>query len=149
MPILASLVRPKGAKRRKKRLGSGPGSGHGKTATRGTKGAKARSGAETSPGFEGGQMPLHRRLPKRGFTNPSRRDYAVLNLSQISRIEGKSELDEAFLFAYFRVPKHFTGIKLLAQGSAISPVTIRVSKASKAAVAKVEQAGGKVEFIGA
>ena len=149
MPILASLVRPKGAKRRKKRLGSGPGSGHGKTATRGTKGAKARSGAETSPGFQGGQMPFKRRIPKRGFTNPSRRDYAVLNLSQISRIEGKSELDEAFLFAYFRVPKHFTGIKLLAQGSAISPVTIRVSKASKAAVAKVEQAGGKVEFIGA
>ena len=149
MPILASLVSPRGAKRRKKRLGSGPGSGHGKTATRGTKGAKARSGVETSPGFEGGQMPFKRRIPKRGFTNPSRRDYAVLNLLQVSRIEGMNELDEAFLFAYFRIPKHFSGIKLLAQGSATRPITIRVSKASKTAVAKVEQAGGKVEFISA
>lgn len=149
MPILASLIHPRGANRRKKRLGSGPGSGHGKTATRGTKGAKARSGVETSPGFEGGQMPFKRRIPKRGFTNPSRKEYAALNLSQLSRVEGKNNLDEEFLAAYFRIPKHFSGIKLLAQGNARIPVAVRVSKASKAAIAKVEQVGGKVELISA
>ena len=146
MSILESLVAPRGANRRKKRLGCGPGSGHGKTATRGTKGAKARSGVETSPGFEGGQMPFRRRIPKRGFTNPGRKTYAPVNISQILKIEDRDEFDESFLFAKLRIPKHFQGIKLLSVGDIKRPITVRVSKASKSAIAKVEKLGGRVEL---
>jgi large subunit ribosomal protein L15 len=147
MSILGSLVAPKGANRRKKRLGCGPGSGHGKTATRGTKGAKARSGVETSPGFEGGQMPFRRRIPKRGFTNLTRKIYAPVNLFQILKVYDRDVFDEAFLISWLRIPKHFQGIKLLSVGDVTRPITIRVSKASKAAIAKVEKLGGRVELI--
>jgi large subunit ribosomal protein L15 len=146
---LNNLGAPKGANRDKKRRGRGPGSGQGKTGGRGHKGQKARSGGGIPPWFEGGQMPLNRRLPKRGFTNIFKKSYQLVNLDELeARFEAGSTVDgeslaEAGLVKYADRP-----IKLLARGTVEKPLQIAVAKASKAAVAAVEAAGGSVTVTG-
>jgi large subunit ribosomal protein L15 len=135
-----------GSRKKRKRVGRGVGSGHGKTACRGSKGQKARSGGGTKAGFEGGQMPLQRRLPKRGFYNPFRKEFAVIHVGDLNRFPENEVIDperlrEAGLW------KKGDGVKLLSDGELRHPLTIRVHQASKAALSKVEAARGKVEFI--
>jgi large subunit ribosomal protein L15 len=139
-----------GATRPRKRVGRGIGSGMGKTATRGHKGQKARSGGNPAIGFEGGQMPLHRRLPKRGFKNPFRLTYAVVNTGRLQQAIdagkldpsapiGEVELQQAGLFR-----RRHDGVRLLAKGHLTATVALSVTGASKAAIAQVEKAGGQV-----
>lgn len=136
-----------GSRKKRKRVGRGPGSGHGKTCCRGHKGQRSRSGGGVRPGFEGGQMPLHRRLPKRGFTNIFRKEYNILNVEDLNRFEPDALLDaEAFKQAGL-IKKMMDGIKLLGTGEITHPVVVRIQKVSKAAKGKVEAAGGKVELI--
>lgn len=136
-----------GARKKRKRVGRGPGSGHGKTCCRGHKGQKSRSGGGVRPGFEGGQMPLHRRLPKRGFTNIFRKEYNIINVEDLNRFEPNALLDaEAFKQAGL-IKKVMGRIKLLGTGEISQPVVVRIQKVSKAAREKVEAAGGKVELI--
>lgn len=134
-----------GARKNRKRLGRGPGSGNGKTAGKGAKGQKARSGGGVRPGFEGGQMPIHRRLPKRGFTNIFKKVYAIINLSDLSRIESGAVLDEVDLIDRGLVKGRFDAIKILAKGEITHPITLRVAHISSQAKAKIEAAGGTVE----
>lgn len=136
-----------GSRKKRKRVGRGPGSGHGKTCCRGHKGQKSRSGGTVRPGFEGGQMPLHRRLPKRGFTNIFRKEYAILNVEDLNRFEPNAVLDAEALKAAGAVKKVMGGVKLLGGGEISHPVVIRINKISRAAREKVEAAGGKVELI--
>jgi len=136
-----------GSRKKRKRVGRGPGSGHGKTCCRGHKGQRSRSGGGVRPGFEGGQMPLHRRLPKRGFTNIFRKEYNILNVEDLNRFEPDALLDaEAFKQAGL-IKRMMDGIKLLGTGEITHPVVVRIQKVSKAAKEKVEAAGGKVELI--
>ena len=136
-----------GSRKKRKRVGRGPGSGHGKTCCRGHKGQRSRSGGGVRPGFEGGQMPLHRRLPKRGFTNIFRKEYNILNVEDLNRFEPNALLDaEAFKQAGL-IKKMMDGIKLLGTGEITRPVVVRIQKASKTAKEKVEAAGGKVELV--
>jgi large subunit ribosomal protein L15 len=145
---LNSLRPPKGAKHPKKRVGRGMGSGHGKTAGRGTKGAKSRSGFRHKRGFEGGQMPLHRRVPKRGFHNPFRIEYAVVNLDTLAEVfdAGSSVtpelLRERGLVREARVP-----IKVLGRGELAKQLTVRAHKFSESAAKKIAAAGGVAELI--
>jgi large subunit ribosomal protein L15 len=142
---LSELKPAQGARRPRKRVGRGPGSGLGKTAGRGSKGLKARSGGSVPPGFEGGQMPLQRRLPKRGFTNIFKKTYAVVNLRDLARFEARSTVDEAALVGAGIVKNRCDGIKLLAEGEIDRPLTVKLTRVSKAARAKIEAAGGTVE----
>ena len=136
-----------GSRKKRKRVGRGPGSGHGKTCCRGHKGQRSRSGGGVRSGFEGGQMPLQRRLPKRGFTNIFRKEYNILNVEDLNRFEPDALLDaEAFKQAGL-IKKMMDGIKLLGTGEITHPVVVRIQKVSKAAKEKVEAAGGKVELI--
>jgi len=136
-----------GSRKKRKRVGRGPGSGHGKTCCRGHKGQRSRSGGGVRPGFEGGQMPLHRRLPKRGFTNIFRKEYNILNVEDLNRFEPDALLDaEAFKQAGL-IKKIMDGIKLLGTGEITRPVVVRIHKVSKTAKEKIEAAGGKVELI--
>lgn len=144
---LDDLAPAPGAKKNKKRVGRGSGSGLGKTAGRGTKGQKSRSGGGVPPWFEGGQMPLQRRVPKRGFTNIFKKHYALINLSDLQDFTAESEIGPEQLRESRRVKKIRDGIKLLAKGEISQPLTIRVHKASAAAISKVEAAGGRVELI--
>lgn len=144
---LNELAPEKGANRARKRLGRGAGSGLGKTAGRGAKGQKSRSGGGTRPGFEGGQMPIHRRLPKRGFNNIFKKSFAVINLRDLSRFESGSVVDIAALMADGVVKGRFDGIKLLGKGEISYPLTIKVSQVSKSASEKITAAGGSVEEI--
>jgi len=136
-----------GSRKKRKRVGRGPGSGHGKTACRGQKGQNSRSGGGVRPGFEGGQMPLHRRLPKRGFTNPFKKEYNVINVDDLNRFEGDTVLDPSVLREAGLIKKMKDGVKLLGNGELARPVIVRIHKASRAATEKVEAAGGKVELI--
>ncbi len=136
-----------GSRKSRKRLGRGVGSGTGKTAGRGSKGHKSRSGGGVRPGFEGGQMPIHRRLPKRGFTNIFKKQFAVINLRDLSRFEENSVVDENELIRCGLIKGKRDGIKLLGHGEIKHPVTIKVNKASKSAAEKIEAVGGKVEVI--
>lgn len=141
------LAPSKNSRKQKKRVGRGPGSGHGKTSCRGHKGQNSRSGGGTRPGFEGGQMPLQRRLPKRGFTNIFKKEYTLINIRELKRFEAKAQLDiEAFLNAGM-VKSKKERIKLLGIGDIAHPLTIKVHKASKSAIKKIETAGGKVELV--
>jgi len=139
-----------GARRPRKRVGRGMGSGTGKTAGRGQKGQKSRSGGGTIAGFEGGQMPLYRRLPKRGFKNPNRRDYVVINLVTLQKavdagkLDPKTPLDEKALVAAGLVRRRRDGIRLLAKGELKAKLALTLTGASKAAVEAVEKAGGSV-----
>ena len=136
-----------GSRKDRKRVGRGPGSGHGKTSCRGHKGQKARSGGSISPGFEGGQMPLQRRLPKRGFTNIFKKDYALVNVGDLSRFSSNATLDVEALKNAGLVKKVGDGVKLLGKGDISHPLVLRVNKASKTAIEKIEAAGGKVEVV--
>jgi large subunit ribosomal protein L15 len=123
------------------------GSGKGKTAGRGTKGYNSRSGGGVRPGFEGGQMPLHRRLPKRGFTNIFKKKIAVINIRDLSKFESGSIVDEAALVRMGLVKGRRDGIKLLGHGEIETPLTIKINMLSKSAREKIIQAGGKVEVV--
>ncbi len=142
---LHELQPPDGAFRERKRLGRGVGSGAGKTAGRGTKGRKSRSGGNLKPGFEGGQMPIHRRLPKRGFTNIFKKKVAVVNLRDLSRFDGSEAIDEAALEAAGLVKGKRDGVKLLGKGDLDVALTVRLPFVSKGAREKIEAAGGKIE----
>jgi large subunit ribosomal protein L15 len=137
----------KSARKKRKRVGRGPGSGHGKTSCRGHKGQKSRSGGSIPPGFEGGQMPLQRRLPKRGFTNIFRKSYALINVRDLEKFGPNADLDTEALSKAGLVKKLKHGVKLLGDGEISHPVTIKVHKVSKTAKEKIEAAGGKVEII--
>lgn len=142
---LNELAPPKGARRKRKRVGRGPGSGWGTTSGKGHKGQNSRSGGGVPDWFEGGQMPLARRLPKRGFTNIFRRKYAVVNLRDLGRFEAEAAVDLAALRAAGLVKGACDGVKVLAQGELKVPLKLKVDKISAAAKAKVEAAGGTVE----
>lgn len=144
---LEDLTPADGAKHSRKRVGRGTGSGLGKTAGRGAKGQKARSGGGTPPWFEGGQMPLQRRIPKRGFTNIFKEYYSLINVRDLSRFPSGSEIGPQQFLEEGMVKKLQAGIKLLADGDISHPLTIHVHKASAAAIQKVEAAGGRVELI--
>jgi large subunit ribosomal protein L15 len=136
-----------GARKARKRLGRGVASGSGKTAGRGTKGHNARSGGGVRPGFEGGQMPIHRRLPKRGFTNIFKKTWAVVNIKDLARFDKDEIVDETALVRAGLVKGKRDGIKLLGQGEIDFPITIKVNHLSKTAQQKIEAAGGTVEVI--
>ena len=140
---LGNLSPNKGANRQRKRLGRGPGTGHGKTAGRGHKGFKSRSGSGIKPGFEGGQMPLQRRLPKRGFTNINTIKYSIVSLSQIDGFDDGSDITTASLIEKGIASKGLP-VKILANGELTKSVTVTVEKVSAGAKAKIMAAGGKV-----
>ena len=144
---LSKLKPKKGARHAKKRVGRGPGSGHGKTASRGEKGQKSRSGYSRMLGFEGGQMPLHRRLPKRGFTNIFKKEHAVLNLSDLERFDNGSTVDEAALRKAGLVKGQNDGIKILGNGKLTKKLTVHAAKFSEAAKKGIEAAGGTCQEI--
>jgi len=145
---LSSLKAPAGATRKRKRLGRGNASGHGGTSGKGHKGQRSRSGGGVRDGFEGGQMPMARRLPKRGFRNPFRQSYVAVNLSVLSRVFKKDDvIDEAAILASGLVKKKRDGIKILAKGEINFPVTVKMTKISLSARAKIAAAGGSVEEV--
>lgn len=144
---LHELKPAEGSRRSRKRVGRGTSSGYGKTSGRGQKGQLARQGGHTRPGFEGGQMPLFRTVPKRGFKNINRKEYAVINLDDLNKFENGSEVTIADLKAKGLVKKELSGVKLLANGELKVKVTVKVNKASKAAEEAVNAAGGSVEVI--
>ena len=148
---LSNLHAPQGANANKKRIGRGMGSGMGKTSTRGHKGQGSRSGSSLMRGFEGGQMPLHRRLPKRGFTNIFRTEYFVLGLDKISELAAENSGQEWTLEALRErgvVKKKRALVKVLANGEITSAVTVHAHKFSAAAQKAIEAAGGKAVLIG-
>jgi large subunit ribosomal protein L15 len=145
---LSNLRPPKGAKHAKKRIGRGQGSGQGKTAGRGHKGAKSRSGFKFKRGFEGGQMPLHRRVPKRGFHNPFRVEWAVVNLDSIGlKFEAGAIVTPEMLREQGLVSSDDDRVKILARGELGKALTVRAHKFSGQAVLKITAAGGTVEAI--
>lgn len=144
---LSDLRPAEGAKSAKKRVGRGKGSGLGKTSGKGHKGLRARSGGGTKPGYEGGQMPMQRRLPKRGFTNIFRKEYAVIQVKDLNVFEAGTVVDATLLCASGIVKDFKNGIKLLANGELTRPLTVKVDKASKAASEKVTAAGGTLEVV--
>jgi large subunit ribosomal protein L15 len=144
---LNELKPPKGSRKKVKRVGRGIGSGHGKTACRGSKGQNSRSGRGTKAGFEGGQMPLQRRLPKRGFRSPFKKHFAIIHLSDLNQFPKDTVVEPALLIESGLLKKEVP-VKLLADGELQHPLTIRVHQVSKAALKKVEGASGKVEVIG-
>ena len=145
---LNSIRPPKGAKHPKKRLGRGPGSGHGKTSSRGHKGAKSRSGFRFKRGFEGGQMPLHRRVPKRGFHNPFRIEYAVVNLDTLAEVfEAGSSVTPDLLRERGLVRRSKARIKVLGRGDITKKLTVQAHKFSGKAAEKIAAAGGTTEVL--
>jgi len=144
---LNNLKPKKGSRHAKKRLGRGPGSGHGKTAGRGEKGQKSRSGYSGKRGFEGGQMPLHRRLPKRGFTNIFKKDYAVVNLSDLERFDNGASVDETMLRQAGLVKGQHDGVKILGDGELSKKLTVSATKFSASARKQIEAAGGTCQEI--
>ncbi|MCK5783613.1 MAG: 50S ribosomal protein L15 [Desulfobacterales bacterium] len=144
---LNELSPAEGSRSSRKRLGRGVGSGWGKTAGRGSKGHRSRSGGGVRPGFEGGQMPLHRRLPKRGFANIFKKKIVILNIADLKRFESGSIVDEATLLSVGMAKGVYDAIKLLGNGDIDYPITVKVNAASKSAIDKIEAAGGKVEVV--
>ena len=141
-------LRPaKGANRKRKRVGRGPGSGHGKTAGRGEKGQKSRSGFSQRSGFEGGQMPLYRRIPKRGFTNIFRKEFVALNVQDLNRFRSGSTVSPEVLVEQKIVKKVKNGLRILGQGELKKKLTVRAHHFSKSASQKIQQAGGSAEVI--
>ena len=136
-----------GATKNRKRIGRGTGSGHGKTATKGHKGQKARSGGSIKAGFEGGQMPMQRRLPKRGFTPLMRRDFAIVNIGQLDVFEVGSLVDADALVSAGLISDIKDGVKVLADGDITKSLTIKAHKFSAKAKERIEAVGGKVEEI--
>jgi large subunit ribosomal protein L15 len=145
---IQDLTPAPGSTKKPKRVGRGMGSGHGKTATKGHKGQKARSGGTKGPSFEGGQTPLQRRLPKRGFKNyPFKIEYAVLNLSDLDKLAGVDVITPEILIEKKVVKNPKFGIKILGGGSISRPVTVEAHAFSESAIEKIKAAGGKAEVI--
>lgn len=144
---LNSLRPAPGAAKNRKRIGRGTGSGHGKTATKGHKGQKARSGGSIKAGFEGGQMPLQRRLPKRGFRPIERTEYLVVNLQQLEVFDAGACVDRDALDAKGLLKKSNLPIKVLATGEITKAITVKADKFSKSAREKIQAAGGKIEEL--
>lgn len=144
---LNELKSPPGANKGTKRVGRGPGSGHGKTSTRGHKGQKARSGGGVRPGFEGGQMPLQRRIPKRGFTNIFKKEFAIVNVKDLNIFDDGTEVTPELLKANGLINSVKDGIKILGHGDLEKNLTVKAHKISKQAEEKVIAKGGKVEVI--
>jgi large subunit ribosomal protein L15 len=144
---LEDLKPAEGSRKKCKRVGRGIGSGHGKTSCKGHKGQKARSGGTKGPGFEGGQMPLQRRIPKRGFNNQFKIEYTIVNLKDIDPIEGVDTITAAVLFEKGIIKKMLDGLKVLGEGELRRPLTIQADAFSASALAKISGAGGKAEVI--
>ena len=144
---LSQLKPAPGSRRKPKRVGRGPGSGHGKTSTAGHKGQLSRSGRKQYFGFEGGQMPLHRRLPKRGFTNIFRKVYAVVNVGELAKLEG--EITPERLVAEGVVKKLGAGLKILGDGEVSKALVVKAHRFSRSALDKIAKAGGRTEVIAA
>jgi len=144
---LHELTPAPGSRHSRKRLGRGPGSGLGKTSGRGHKGQWARSGGGVRPGFEGGQNPLFRRLPKRGFTNIHRKEFAVVNVEELNRFEAGTEVTPELLVESGIVKNPRDGIKILGDGDLAVKLTVKANKFSQSAVEKIQAAGGKTEVI--
>lgn len=142
---LSNLSPSPGSRKSTKRIGRGPGSGHGKTATRGHKGANARSGSGVRLGFEGGQMPLQRRLPKRGFTNTFKIQYAVVNLKELERFPEGTRIDRQLLLDAGLVASKYKLVKVLGEGELTKALTIAVDKISASAIQKIKAVGGTIE----
>ena len=145
---LSGLKPPAGQVKARKRIGRGMGSGHGKTATRGSKGQRAGTGFGQKRGFEGGQMPLHRRLPKRGFTNIFTKQFAIVNLGRLETLEGDS-FNADRLMELGVVKKLGDGLKILGSGQLTRKITVEAHHFSKSALEKIQQAGGTAQVIGA
>jgi large subunit ribosomal protein L15 len=145
---LSNLRPPAGQKKARKRIGRGMGSGHGKTSTRGSKGQRAGTGFGQKRGFEGGQMPLHRRLPKRGFTNIFKKHYAIVNLGKLEKLEGDA-FNADRLFELGVIKKLGDGLKILGTGQLTRKITVEAHHFSKSAVEKIQKAGGAAKVIGA
>jgi large subunit ribosomal protein L15 len=144
---LSNLKPKRGANRKRKRVGIGPGSGHGGTSTRGHKGIRARSGGRVRPGFEGGQMPLTRRIPKRGFTRVEREPYQVVNVGDLNALAARGPITAETLHDHGLIRHAKRKVKVLADGECTEKIQIRVDAASGAARAKIEEKGGTVEII--
>lgn len=144
---LSQLKPPAGQKHKKQRIGQGMGSGRGKYSGRGAKGAKSISGYSRMRGFEGGQMPLHRRLPKRGFTNIFRKEYSIMNVAALEALEGSS-FDPGKLLELGVIKKLNHGLKILGTGELTRALTVKAHVFSKSALEKIEKAGGTAEVIG-
>ena len=145
---LHELEKNIGAKQSKKRVGRGPGSGLGKTCGRGQKGQKARSGASINPVFEGGQLPLYRRLPKRGFSNALfKKEYAVINVSLLNRFDNGTVVTPELLKETGIIKKGLSGIKVLGNGKLEKKLTIKANKFTKSALDKIKESGSKAEVI--
>ena len=142
---LNELSPAEGSRKPRKRLGRGVASGTGKTAGRGTKGHNSRSGGGVRPGFEGGQMPIHRRLPKRGFTNIFKKKYAIINIRDLKGFDGGTLVNESLLLEKGIIKRARDGVKLLAQGDIKQALIIKLDKLSKPAREKIITAGGKIE----
>ena len=143
-----SDLKPKvGSKHRRKIVGRGRGSGHGGSATRGMKGQNSRSGGGTRPGFEGGQMPLMRRLPKRGFTNIFKKKYVLVNIRDLNVFEEGTVVDDKALIKCGLIKGAYDGIKVLGDGEISYPLTVKVHRFSKPAKDKIEAVGGKIEVV--
>jgi large subunit ribosomal protein L15 len=142
---LNNLSPTEGSRKNKKRIGRGPGSGFGKTAGRGHKGARSRSGYTAKPGFEGGQMPLHRRLPKRGFTNIFKKSYTIVSLTDLSKFEDGATVNKTTLLEAGLIKTLDELVKVLSNGEITKAVTVEVDKVSKGAVDKIQGAGGTVK----
>ena len=145
---LSNLHPPAGQTRPRKRVGRGMGSGHGKTSTRGSKGQHSGTGFSQKRGFEGGQMPLHRRLPKRGFTNIFKKEFAIVNLIQLEKAEGDTFTVDS-LRALGLVKKLGEGLKVLGTGTLTRKITVEAHHFSKSALEKIQKAGGTAQVIGA
>lgn len=143
---LSQISKPKGATHPRKRVGRGMGSGHGKTSTRGHKGQRSRSGHSLMRGFEGGQMPLHRRLPKRGFTNLFRKRYAVVNLDRLAEL-GVAKISPQVLLERRVIQHVYDGVKVLGRGELKAPLHVSAHLFSASARAKLEKAGGTAEVL--
>ena len=141
---LSSLKPPEGSKKKRKRVGRGDGSGHGGTSCKGHKGQNARSGGRVRPGFEGGQMPLSRRLPKRGFRNPFRKEIITVNLEQLKKFPQGTLIDKDALVSAGIVKRKGDGIKILGNGNIDYPISLKVEMVSKGAREKIEAAGGSI-----
>jgi len=144
---LSDLNVPAGSVKKRKRVGRGTGSGHGTTATYGNKGQRARSGGTKGKGYEGGQMPLVRRIPKRGFRNPFRLEYALVKVSDLSTFKDKEKVEIKDFIERGIVKKLKDGVKLLSDGKIDFPVHVTVHKASKRAIEKIRAQGGDVEVL--
>jgi large subunit ribosomal protein L15 len=143
---LSEIRKPKGSNTKRKRVGRGMGSGMGKTSTRGHKGQGSRSGSSMMRGFEGGQMPLHRRMPKRGFTNIFKKEYTVVNLSRLAEL-GVSEITPEVLKQHGVIKNTRGMVKILGVGELTSAISVKAHKFSESAQEKITKAGGKVEVI--